>query len=501
MFVEFWAAGSAYITTSLPSPALRQQFVAMQGRCHATLQANTIHDTDLVKPGDQVDLSTPLLIPVNCHGMQMKTAKDLDENTGPMDSLWSVMVDGESRCLSEWRIINPACTCAACPLTYADPSQRVDTCHCADYNQASAHPGCDQESNHGWKTTAHRDSCEAHINRQAVQAALLGRYGECVEHRPPPPPPEGEHGHEYIDAVVHTVSTGGIPGKSTYQLLLQLPQIDYELPADQRPTPVDNVYTIYGSPAETAGADAGEPAHVMDFPPAYQEATPFGVNIGGTNPAFWTYSPSAQWDSWLAVGSTDASAKDAVSSIGIDFDSWTDTQGVSVDNGAVFWMDPTKAPSDWPCVIAQITVGTDTKWSATVNARGKMGGYTSGSGDDWEATRLIFSDATVPAWEGGGEGTDEGGGHRRRSMQEKGYPDGPPSTVVPGSGGMADMICDYSLDTNEDGAIDDGDMPFSDLTFFEAILSKDAVFYLASDPITSAILSDLECDEVVGGRR
>ena len=34
-----------------------------------------------------------------------------------------------------------------------------------------------------------------------------------------------------------------------------------------------------------------------------------------------------------------------------------------------------------------------------------------------------------------------------------------------------------------------------------AILSKDAVFYLATDPLTAPILKALECDEVIGGRR
>ena len=38
IYVEFWAACSTYITTNLPSLALRQQFVSTQSKCHATLQ-------------------------------------------------------------------------------------------------------------------------------------------------------------------------------------------------------------------------------------------------------------------------------------------------------------------------------------------------------------------------------------------------------------------------------------------------------------------------------
>lgn len=500
VYIEFWAACSSYITTSLPSANLRQQFVGMQGKCHATLQANEIHDTDLVKPGDQLDMTTPLRVPVNCHGMQMKTADDLERNTGPMDSLWSVDVDGDFKCLNEWRIINPACTCAACPLTPVDDAHKVDACHCHD----GKYPGCTQASNHGYKTPEERDNCEALRNRHAVQAALAGRYGECMEHRPPPPPPEGEHGHDLVLPVIHTVSTGGVPGHSTFQLTLEPPMPDESIPEAQRPAAIGNVYTIYGSPAVTAGDSAGEPEHTMSFPPAYQEPTPFGANLGGTNPQFWSYAATAQWDSWLTVGKTDGVADSAISSIGIDFDTWTDSEGLSIENGAVFWMDPSAAPAAWPAVVAQITVESDAKWSATVNARGKMAGYEGGGGDDWEATRLVFSDATVPAWEGGpGEAQDENQGqhHRRVRLQEKGDPDGPPADVAPGEGGMTDMICDYSLDTNLDGKLDEGDMTFDDLTFFEAILSKDAVFYLATDPLTAPILKALECDEVIGGRR
>ncbi len=430
VFIEFWAACSEYIQTSLPSPAIRQQFTSAQSKCHATLQANEVHDTDLVKPGDQVDMTTPLHVPVNCHNVQTKTANDLNENTGPFDSLWMVSVHGDASCLEPWRVTNSACTCAEC--NEANDVHQLDVCTCPNTCPPGEHSytcgGCSRTSNHGYKTLEERDACEAKRNKDTIQAELLRRYGSCVEHKSTPPPP-GEHGHDFVHAVVHTMSTGstgGLSGHSTYALIIDLPQPDYSKPEAERPIPVENVYTIYGSPAETAGTDAGEPAHLMDFPPAYQEPTPFGADIGGTNPSFWTYSPSAQWDSWLAVGTTDGSSTTDVSSIGIDFDSWTETEGLSIENGAVFWMDPTNAPSTWPCVVAQITVPSDTPWSATVNARGKMGGYSGGGGDDWEATNLVFSDATVPPWEfGGGEGQDEashpdGPMHRRRLQGQGG---------------------------------------------------------------------------------
>ena len=37
-----------------------------------------------------------------------------------------------------------------------------------------------------------------------------------------------------------------------------------------------------------------------------------------------------------------------------------------------------------------------------------------------------------------------------------------------------------------------------DMQFFEAILSKDAVFYLATDSLVAPLVEAIECDEVVG---
>ena len=61
------------------------------------------------------------------------------------------------------------------------------------------------------------------------------------------------------------------------------------------------------------------------------------------------------------MGITDGDTTGAVSSVGIDFDAWTDASGISTANGAVFWMDPMAAPaaSTLPggeLVVAQLTV-------------------------------------------------------------------------------------------------------------------------------------------------
>ena len=59
-----------------------------------------------------------------------------------------------------------------------------------------------------------------------------------------------------------------------------------------------NVYTLYGNTDQP-----------LDIPPAYQCATPFGANIGGSSPAFFSVANSAalgfaEFDSWLTIGLT-----------------------------------------------------------------------------------------------------------------------------------------------------------------------------------------------------
>ena len=54
------------------------------------------------------------------------------------------------------------------------------------------------------------------------------------------------------------------------------------------------------------------------------------------------------------------------------------------------------------------------------------------------------------------------------------------------------------MDTNGDGKVGDGDDQFASKNFFGAVLSKDAVFYLATDQTVAPLLKYIECDEPVG---
>ena len=168
-FHTFWSVCKSFITegTSLPT-FVRQQFVATHGKCLATLEANLVHDTDLLAPGAQHDMNTPVAVPVNCHNHVVQTAGQLSNITGPQNGVWMVGVKGNPKCLP-----SPA--------------------------------------------------CEAAVNKKSLQDALYARYGHCVM---PPPPPPGQVGHDMVSAVVTIVGTGTPAGHTTYQLGLKFAQGD-----------------------------------------------------------------------------------------------------------------------------------------------------------------------------------------------------------------------------------------------------------------------------------
>lgn len=137
----------------------------------------------------------------------------------------------------------------------------------------------------------------------------------------------------------------------------------------------------------------GEKGHNMIVPPARQVAAPFGSNVGGVSPAFWAIPghEDCKYDSWLSVGVDDGNSGNSISSIGIDFDSWSLTTGLDVDDGAVFWMDPDQAP-DGQQVVAQLTLASDAtneQRQFEFSAQGRL--ETSGSSenkgakDNWKA--------------------------------------------------------------------------------------------------------------------
>jgi hypothetical protein len=115
---------------------------------------------------------------------------------------------------------------------------------------------------------------------------------------------EGMETGRYLTPRIQTTSTTGIAGHTTFTV---------SVTAARRPAGQDRATTIYAIFGDQHGA-----THLR-LPPAFHVATPFGVDIGGTNPAFWTVSPDAQYDSWLTVGVTRGNVHNSISSIGISW--------------------------------------------------------------------------------------------------------------------------------------------------------------------------------------
>jgi hypothetical protein len=73
--------------------------------------------------------------------------------------------------------------------------------------------------------------------------------------------------------------------------------------------------------AVSACVRSGDDEVPLALPPVFKVDPPFGADVGGTNPAFWTFKPEAQYDSWLTVAITDGAGTE-ISSIGVDFTKW-----------------------------------------------------------------------------------------------------------------------------------------------------------------------------------
>lgn len=148
----------------------------------------------------------------------------------------------------------------------------------------------------------------------------------------------GKHVHPSI-----TAQASSVDGQHTTYLL--------EL------TPVGEAETIY--------ALYGHPQVALEMPPAYHVAAPFGTNFGGTPSPLLSLRPEAQFDSFLFG----AESLDKLGSVGIDFDSWTSENGLSSNNGAVFYSNPNDAVAG-RIIAAQLTVPAGSGFTAQMGAQG-----------------------------------------------------------------------------------------------------------------------------------
>jgi hypothetical protein len=146
------------------------------------------------------------------------------------------------------------------------------------------------------------------------------------------------------------------------------------------------------------------------------------AQIGGVNPQFFGFkngpAPYAEYDSWLTVGMTEGESPTAISVIGDDVNSWSETKALTTEDGAIFWMNPGDGPSVTDAngkagtgspkgniVVAQLTVKTGTSFDARLNCQG-----LTSHGDNWESTNIKFHVGSA------GVGGREAGSHDTMAM-------------------------------------------------------------------------------------
>jgi len=183
-------------------------------------------------------------------------------------------------------------------------------------------------------------------------------------------------GYSYICPKITEIThcgEGGINNHVTYQLSLVL-----------KPNPaIYNIYAIYGD-------DNG---NTITIPPSYQSTNGLNNNLGGYSDYLMDMIPDTRYDSWLTIGLTNGDPDNQVSSVGIDFKSWTETSGLSIDNGAVFLMNPENyntITQGSEIVIAQLTLPKDTRANAIFNIQGKKTNTEGISGRYWTENNINF---------------------------------------------------------------------------------------------------------------
>ena len=116
----------------------------------------------------------------------------------------------------------------------------------------------------------------------------------------------------------------------------------------------------------------GTHENTMYIPPAKNEYSLLGANIGGVNPIYYKkYHSVAEYDSWLTLGITDGDTKHELSSVGIKFDDWSQDKPLIINNGAIFLINAReKVVTGNKYVIGHLTVKNDMSDVVRINVQG-----------------------------------------------------------------------------------------------------------------------------------
>ena len=178
-----------------------------------------------------------------------------------------------------------------------------------------------------------------------------------------------------VEEVTHC-SYGGVDGYTTYRLSVVF----------NDKINIKNVYALFGDSQDNPN---GTP---ITIPPAYQGDSIFNSNLGGISPDLIRINYLSQYDSWLTIGLTDGDPHNKLSSIGVDFSSWSETNGLIVENGAVFLLDPNEENVHGnKYVVGQITIPTGTIETVNMNIQGQTQEFTDNQGHNtWKEYNIEF---------------------------------------------------------------------------------------------------------------
>ena len=265
----------------------------------------------------------------------------------------------------------PAPVPAPVPVPVPVPSLTNPFLNTCSYVQMAAYHECNSDCN----------NCDFRDTRtvlsDCMNNGILARDDLCQNDIHSCSIPYNDCDNEFVCPKVTEITDcgeNGLNGYSTYRLSLIIKNSN-----------VKNIYAIYG--------DDEHSPKPMIIPPAYQSIINFNSNIGGVLPAIVNIDPDAQYDSWLTIGLTDGNYNNEISTVGIDFSSWTETSGIHTTNGAVFTIDPEINVVDGDeYVVAQITIPNGRSVELTLNAQGKTncGNNCNKDNRSWKQEGIIF---------------------------------------------------------------------------------------------------------------
>ena len=162
-----------------------------------------------------------------------------------------------------------------------------------------------------------------------------------------------------------------INGYTTYEISLKLKD-DYSN---------GNIYALYG-----------DKYYSMIIPPAYQIEQHVGVDLGGINPVLNDYVPEAKYDSWLSIGVHDSEIQGKVTSIGVDFDHWSQDHGITVTDGAIFLLDPDLKMSDTNTyIMGHLTLKDSVDYTMNINIKGQVDCRLKNNGITYTENNIVYN--------------------------------------------------------------------------------------------------------------